>query len=315
MHGTLRFFLAIAVVLSHLNVRVYGYNPGVSAVVIFYLLAGMVAYKLNTRVYPNHAILYYKDRIKRVFPLYLMVLLFAYTVYLLGASSYFISKTPTFTDYIANITVIPLAYYMYTGQDTFTLIPPAWSLGVELQFYLLAPFILLSNRKILFLLISSFIIYLAAIFQLLNTDYFAYRLIVGVLFMFLTGALIEQYRYNQNKSKYTLVLLYVFLIMNALVIYYFNLQTFYSVETLFGLLIGIPILSFLFKPNSSKIVGLDRFLGNISYAVFLLHFPVIWLLKLLNNGQANAMLVLFVTIALSAIFFNTLYYLNRLALK
>jgi len=67
MHGTLRFLLAIAVALSHLGVTLYGYNPGVVAVVIFYMLAGMVSYKLITTIYPNQPLLYYKDRVKRIF--------------------------------------------------------------------------------------------------------------------------------------------------------------------------------------------------------------------------------------------------------
>ena len=42
MFGYIRFALAFLVMLSHIGVRVYGLNPGVMAVVIFYILAGYV---------------------------------------------------------------------------------------------------------------------------------------------------------------------------------------------------------------------------------------------------------------------------------
>jgi peptidoglycan/LPS O-acetylase OafA/YrhL len=44
--GSLRFLLACLVLLSHLGISIGGLNPGVSAVVVFYLLAGHVAARL-----------------------------------------------------------------------------------------------------------------------------------------------------------------------------------------------------------------------------------------------------------------------------
>ena len=312
MHGTLRFILAITVALSHLGVTLYGYNPGVVAVVIFYLLAGMVAYKLTTRVYINQPIHYYKDRVKRIFPLYFLALLFSYSVYLLGASSYFISAKPDFFSFISNLTVVPLSYYMYNGSDTFTLLPPVWSLGVELQFYLLAPFILLKFKNILLFFIPSFLIYTLAVLGYLNTDYFAYRLIFGVLFIFLLGSLIQKSIKNHQKSIYFLIATYLILLLIFIYLQTISYNVPYNTETLFGLLIGIPLLYFLkFKVSKT----LDNSFGTLSYPIFLLHFPTLWFSEFLFNVTISKYLILLFTMLLSLLFLYLLSYFENRFLK
>lgn len=279
MYGTLRFFLAITVALSHFGVTIYSYNPGVISVVVFYLLAGMVAYKLNSRNYPNKPLLYYKDRIKRIFPLYYASLIFAFCVYLLGAKSYFISASPSIIEFLSNIFVIPLSYYMYSGIDKFTLLPPVWSLGVELQFYLIAPFVLM-NKKILYvLLIFSLLIYSLSSIGFLNTDYYGYRLLVGVLFIFLLGVLLQKTIEGNNLSKNFLLLVYVFILCLTFYVYFTEYRKPYNYETLYAIIGGIPLLYLLSMIKNASYKKIDTYLGNISYPIFLLHFPVLWLLE------------------------------------
>ena len=309
MHGTLRLILATLVVLSHLGITLYGYNVGVSAVVVFYLLAGMVSYKLVSKNYKNQALSYYLDRIKRIFPLYLLVLVFSYIIYKLGATSYFISSQPDLMAYLSNLTIIPLSYFMYNDIDKFTLLPPVWSLGVELQFYLLAPFVLLCTKRILLLLVLSFIVYILASVGILHTDYFGYRLIVGVLFMFLVGVLIQKFIDGEKYfSLISLIMVYVTLIIVSVYLYTINYKAPYNYETLFALLVGIPLL--LKLPR--KLFVLDRYLGSLSYAVFLVHFPVLWLVQLFGYGAGDVSLIIFVTFLFSIIFISIEnYFLNR----
>jgi len=309
MHGTLRLILATLVVLSHLGITLYGYNVGVSAVVVFYLLAGMVSYKLVSKNYKNQALSYYLDRIKRIFPLYLLVLVFSYIIYKLGATSYFISSQPDLMAYLSNLTIIPLSYFMYNDIDKFTLLPPVWSLGVELQFYLLAPFVLLCTKRILLLLVLSFIVYILASVGILHTDYFGYRLIVGVLFMFLVGVLIQKFIDGEKYfSLISLIMVYVTLIIVSVYLYTINYKAPYNYETLFALLVGIPLL--LKLPR--KLFVLDRYLGSLSYAVFLVHFPVLWLVQLFGYGAGDVSLIIFVTFLFSIIFiYIENFFLNR----
>ena len=294
MHGSLRFLLAIAVAVSHLGITIYNYNPGVSAVVIFYLLAGMVAYKLIYNLYPNQPINYYKDRIKRIFPMYFLALIFSFIVYLLGAKSYFISAEPTYIEYLSNIIVIPLSYFMYTGIDKFTLLPPVWSLGVELQFYLLAPFILLFTKRVIILISLSFIIYVLANIGFLHTDYFGYRLLPGVMFIFLIGTLIQKSIYGCLKSRNILISIYIFIFFLALYVFSTNYKAPFNHETIFALIVGIPFLYYVKLPK----IKLDKFLGNISYPIFLYHFPIYWLLEIYYKSTILNVLVLTIIISI-----------------
>ena len=298
MFGTIRFSLSILVALSHLGITLYGYNIGVASVVVFYLLAGMVSQNLISTHYKNQPLNYYKNRLKRIFPLYLLTLIFAYAIYQAGATSYFISDQPTTLSYISNLTIIPLSYYMFTSIDHFTLIPPVWSLGVELQFYLLAPFLLLKPTRLTISLLISLTIYILATTGILPTDHYGYRLILGVLFIFLLGALL-----HSHKNTPLLLTTYTLLVATAIYTYTTNYKAPFNHETLVALLIAIPTLKMLKVINPTPIPKpLDHYLGSLSYAIFLLHFPVLWLLTLTTQVQNLTLWVMFTTITLSIIF-------------
>ncbi|MBA1195423.1 acyltransferase [Pseudomonas entomophila] len=277
--GILRFLLAALVVVSHMAYTVQGLNPGVWAVVIFYILAGHVVAKLwANRPYEklrDSILWFYKDRSLRIFPLYFAALAFGAAVWGLGAKIYFLSARPDFSHWLANFTVVPLSYYMWNGMDQFTILPPAWSLGVELQFYLLVPLLMLSSRVAIFAIFASVMVFIAAQIGWLNTDVFGYRIILGVLFIFLTGAAIE------NGSKLgrlfvTLAWFSMFLYIAAL--WKFDIRRSFDFEVALGYVLGVPLVAGLSKVKfSGGFNFIQRQAGNVSYGLFLFHFPSIWL--------------------------------------
>ena len=145
----MRLALALAVLFSHAGLRIEGLNPGVSAVIGFYLISGYVMTGLVRRHFaaPEHIPAFYADRLIRILPQYLIyagaTLVWFHGV---GAHTPFLARSPDALDLLNNLTVVPLNFYMFTGADQFTLIPPAWSLGAELQFYLLVPCMVLWPR-------------------------------------------------------------------------------------------------------------------------------------------------------------------------
>ena len=284
--GALRFLLACSVLISHLGLRINGLTPGAIAVIVFYLLAGHVVARLwgKWQHLPDAPGRFYRDRAWRILPQYTAAILFATLVWFNGAQSPFIAIRPDLSDWLANILIFPLNFYMYTGQDSFTLIPPAWSLSAEMQFYLLAP-LLLSQKlpKILMVFGVSLGIFALAQLQILDIDHYGYRLMPGVLFIFLLGVLHElAYRHTSLCN-----LLIVLWSLNFIyLLWLFNVGQYlpYNKEVALGLMIAMPLLALLNKPKPDKqnnsIARLDRRLGELSYGVFLYHFPVIWLLKL-----------------------------------
>ncbi|WP_158290043.1 acyltransferase [Ramlibacter sp. WS9] len=278
--GTLRLLLALAVLLSHAEVRIGYLNPGVTAVIGFYLISGYVMAGLIHRHYGNAARVhrFYLDRLLRLFPQYLVyaaltLAWFAFT----GTHTEFLRSAPGWRDIVNNVLVIPLNFYMYTGVDAFTLIPPAWSLGAELQFYLLAPLMLLWPRVGVALALLSLGVHAAALHGVLNTDWYGYRLLAGVLWVFAAGMLMFHARRHRPAwaalmaCAAPLLALLVYLYLRRL-----GLHTApYQQEVLIGWGVGLPLLYWVGKLQTRT---LDQAAGDLSYGVFLNHFLLIWLL-------------------------------------
>ena len=286
MFGYLRFILAFLVLISHVDVRFYGLNPGVIAVVIFYMLAGYVVSHLWEDIIPpgrNKLYSFYKDRLLRILPFYSYVALL--TILFLSITGY---ANPQFSllKVINNFLIIPLNYFMLIDNAILTttpdgwLIPPAWSLGTELQAYILLPFIFLFKKIKLFLVISSFCIYLLANLSILDADYFGYRLIFGVFFIFATGSSIQITQSNKNNNKFDTIYPWLLWgVIAGLSILFGFLKLFsptYTKETFLGLLTGIPLIYIISKSRLK--LPYNGLLGSLSYGVFLSHFLVLWLL-------------------------------------
>lgn len=286
MFGYLRLFLAFLVLISHTAVRFEGMNPGVSAVVVFYILAGYVVSHLYTQVIPDGSykvLRFYQNRIIRIFPLYLYVA--GLTVLFLLTTSF---GSPRFTVFniFANLTVIPLNYYMAAdstvlSDPSWCLIPPAWSLGTELQAYLLLPLALVLPRFGLALAAVSFGVYVTANLSLIHPDYFGYRLLPGVFFIFLIGSAIQKSSDASKAGRFDHLFPWVVWGAVALLAVLFYLtgsfSPTYTRETFIGLLVGIPLV-YLFSRSRLRL-PFNNFLGSLSYGIFLTHFLAMWILE------------------------------------
>lgn len=301
MLGTLRLLLALAVAASHANLRVGGLDPGVVAVIGFYLISGYVMAGLVRRHYrhPAQAPAFYLDRAIRLLPQYLFYggLTLAWHLYS-RVSTPFLRHSPSPGDLLNNLLIVPLNYYMYNGSDHYTLIPPAWSLGAEVQFYLLAPFLLIWPKRLLVAGLLSLGVYLAALAGLINSDWFGYRLLPGVLLFFLLGACL-QHQHHQKQWRRALVMTVGVSAMAALALglLYLNgsLRQPYNFETLLGLVFGMVLLQVLATRPGTR---WDALAGDISYGVFLSHFLILW--SIFPQGVSSDQLPGFLTLCMVA---------------
>lgn len=288
MFGYLRFILAFFVLISHVEIRIFNMNPGVTAVVIFYLLAGHVVSRLWDTVLPKgrrRLWFFYRDRIMRIMPMYL---------YITGLTLVFLVLTgygdPHYSVFklLGNLLVVPVNYYMVLdttilSDPSWALIPTAWSLGAELQAYVLLPLALGSKRLGPAMAGASFVVYLLACVNVLHPDYFGYRLLPGVFFMFMTGAWIQRAHTSHSglKSFHLLVPWLLWLLFIGLFLAFFRHNLFifaYTKETFLGMLLGIPLVFFGCRTKIQ--LPLNALLGSLSYGMFLAHFLVIWALDL-----------------------------------
>ena len=270
MLGTLRFFLACVVALSHMHGAYLPLNLGGTAVVIFYFISG---YLMN-RSYQRFAspLAFYKDRVIRIFPVYLVALAVALPVL------YIIGRLPadfSIEDILANVLVVPLNYYVTSG---YTVIRPAWSLASELHFYALVPLLFLLRGRILALgAIALTVVHIAAFFAAFTVSdtviggsgstWLAYRLPFSIVAVFVAGFISAE---SDDDSRYGLRTCWAFYVLFFFVLGQVGrLTDLAMIEISLGAVIAPPLVAAAI--NLPSIEGLDRILGGLAYPLFLTH--------------------------------------------
>ena len=139
-------------------------------------------------------------------------------------------------------------------------------------FYLVIPFLLIYRlRGAAFAL--SVAVFIPACLGFINTDYYGYRLLPGVLFIFLCGS----YLYKPQAKGLAIATgtaVAAAMIVVAIMAGWIDRRPF-NAEVAAGIALGIPAVYGL---TTLKFHRIDEFLGNISYGVFLNHFVVIYFL-------------------------------------
>jgi len=293
--GSYRLLLAAVVAVSHMARPMLDFNIGITAVVQFYLISGFVMAGLIERHYSDllrrpagpaapasgrgrSALHFYADRGLRIYPQYLLFI--GLTILLhrhYQFETIFLERPLDARLLLYNLLIIPLDFFMFdmTIQGG-TLIPPAWSLGAELQFYLLLPFVLAFGRSLLPLAGASLVVFALAMFELLHPDWYGYRLLPGVLFIFLTGTLLYQARTQRRAAIAVGVLYALVLAIAAGAQAMHGLEADTTAECLSGYLLGVPIVFALSRFTPRR---WDDFLGFASYGTFLVHNLVMYVMQ------------------------------------
>lgn len=308
MLGTLRFILAALVALSHIGWLPSGINPGIAAVVVFYMISGYVVANLWNRLQNQHSPLrlFYSDRFIRIYPAYFFVMaLGVATLLILRPQSYYLSGDSGVAQWLQNLLIVPLNYYMYNEADRFVFIPPAWSLGAEIQFYLVLPLLLRCPRLVFVL---SLAVAVLAQTGFLPREWFTYRLLPGVLHVFMAGALLATARDSRQLYLRAAVIWAVYgacalmLLVSGQMFAHREPELYVlgmlniAPELLMGLLIGLPLVVMLAPLRSRKF---DQRLGDFSYGVFLNHFIVYWALSQWVGPDLNVPLYMCISVLIS----------------
>lgn len=287
--GAYRFILAVLVALYHVGFKAYGYNTGVVAVVSFFILSGYVMEALGSKYYLglSRARLFYLDRLIRIYPQFFTYLVMTIVLVLVKKPhEQFFLNNVTATNVVLNFALFPLGFYDYIpGLSGCLFIPPAWTIGLELCFYVLVPFLVTFKiqKKLYYL---SLCVFISACIGQIPTEMYGYRLLPGTLFIFLCGCFI----YNHRKENVPPVLVIVTWVISLVLFFIVNSTTLYKVdynkEVILGILVGLPAIWVLRRQGSNNSIfnAIDELLGNLSYGVFLNHFFVKWTLDTYFNG-------------------------------
>jgi len=285
MFGTYRFILASLVALSHFGVQYAGFNPGQWAVVSFYTLSGLLMERQSRKLGTSG---FYWDRLLRIYPLYLVVLLLAA-----------IENHPSWIESIANIALLPLNYSYFTGINI--LIAPAWSLACEAHFYLLVPLLVLCSTKTLRIVLASSLSLFAISPFLPCSTFLAYTGLPGILFAFVSGILINRKDFSFIKKLW--VTMFGLLVAFAgSKVFHSGLLTGIHINVSVGYLAAIAIIPCLdrFSPKA----GWDKILGLFSYPLFLCHGVVAAFVQH-HFSISNPLLLLLAALCFSAVLILT----------
>lgn len=268
--GGFRFLLAWLVVADHVS----RLNIGTVAVMAFFMLSGYWVTRVFEERYAGGTRgvqVFYLSRFLRIWPLYAMVFVIVY----LAAMFLSLPLQPDLW------TALPIFGVASHGTD---IIGVSWSLDIELQFYLLLPMLVLLMREV-------------------GRTAGQSTFLVGLALAFWVAGLVLGGRYDVQTA-----LIYLPLFLSGAAVYLFDLRTgrrmaLFSAGA-FGLAGLVAVATPAFKPyviygsgstfadnNFAIVWGLillpfiafnvrqrsslrDRHLGNLSYVVYLVHFPM-----------------------------------------
>lgn len=294
-----RFIAAFSVVIYHYGQEIFPFslpwfnqlfsiaNIGVS---YFFLLSGFILATVYYEKEKNKTIKkseFYVLRIARIYPLYLISLLSILLPKLYFTSNWEILRT---TPFMIHISLLQSWFPKYTMKWNF----PAWSLSVELFFYLLFPFIIklftkLSNYKtsliiiiFWFLNLCFFVLYIDKIQdvdnQLLNKfilfnplshlNTFIFGVGAGIIFIKLHSFISTKTALLFLSISIILCITFVFIPSSLLKYYHNGMMSPIFTMFLIGLSSNYTLLAKLFAKRFLEV------LGEISYSIYILQEPI-----------------------------------------
>ncbi len=308
--GMLRTLLALSVVLDHLGGGTTDWLVGGRlAVQLFYVISGfLISYVLTaTDHYRGAPGRFYANRALRLYPVYLAVAALTLLAYIGGGAAFWrvydgLPLAATLFLALSNLLILGQDWLMFFGIDqgalAFTgsfarsdvplyqglLVPQAWTLGVEMSFYLIAPFVLHSPRRLLVLLAASLALRAVLIASGIGlSDPWTYRFFPTELALFLAGSLSHQvllprWQAWSRRAAWLPELGTGLLALYVLV--HFSIGLPHTLRDGLAVLLFAALLplAFLFQSRHR----LDKIIGELSYPIYICHALVIlffgWLL-------------------------------------
>ncbi|SHO65712.1 Peptidoglycan/LPS O-acetylase OafA/YrhL, contains acyltransferase and SGNH-hydrolase domains [Pseudoxanthobacter soli DSM 19599] len=309
--GLIRIILALSVVFAHSGK--YIFVGGQYAVQLFYIISGfLISYIIVERKRYNKISLFYLNRFLRLYPIYWFVAIITLALYacalLFPKLAPALMVTPDFFKVyrevgvnglillvFSNIALFGQDWVMFTGvrEGVFRfvtdfrqselpvwnglLVPQAWTLGVELTFYLVAPFLLHRTRLVISLAAASVVLRILLIqFGPGGNDPWTYRFFPTELALFLGGALSHQFlrpayeRWLGRRYQAATKIATALVVLICVLFFTVPVTTASTLALFAAFLLGLPFL-FSFQVGNA----LDRKIGDLSYPVYISHMIVI----------------------------------------
>lgn len=345
--GLIRFLLSIAVLATHSENLFFLRMPsGSMAVEAFFLISGFymsLIFNEKYSKYKNGIWLFISNRFLRLFPVYWVILILtviASLVYGFATQNFLFLQV--YGNYFHQMNFLSLFFLLVTNlilffQDVvmflglnsngglfftenfkntnpqlwnFLLVPQAWTIGIELAFYLTVPFLFrIKTFYLVVLLMISVGIKIILINAGLNFDPWSHRFMPAEFYFFVGGFLCHRfYKYLLQKEIQTSLLFIPFVGM-VLATAFFQYIPSPSNEIRFNIYLAALAVCLPFIFLLTRKSKLDQWLGEFTYPVYLVHFLVIaFVFKISENGNLEtsytAEVSLFITMVISYFLFT-----------
>jgi peptidoglycan/LPS O-acetylase OafA/YrhL len=268
--GAFRLLLALFVVIEHIS----RFKVGVVSVMAFFVLSGYWVAQIFDR---NHAHatrgvpLFYLSRALRIFPLYLVI-------FLMLAAVARLAGIPIDPDVWIALPILGEASH---GKD---IIGVTWSLDIELQFYLLLPLLIVilrwPNGGLRWTILTCALLIGWVLGVALASRYAVLSILLYMpVFLFGMAIYLFDFRVSRAQARVSVVIFLLMGVVVALLPATRELLVYARgdrlTDALFAMSWCIPLLPFIIHNVRQPSDARDRFLGNLSYAVYLVHFPLV----------------------------------------
>lgn len=308
----LRALSVLIVLFFHFQVP--GFSGGFLGVDVFFVISGFLMTMIVLREFEKDTFTlknFYIRRIRRLVPALSLILLF---VLLISVFFFFESDLRLNAKYVALADVFVSNIYFWKYQSYFSstdnILLHTWTLGVEWQFYLIYPVLLMvlrktydKNKKLFWGILSSFTVLSLLIMLIIgkSSSNFIFYMLPSRYWELSIGGLAYGLGRHWNPKRLfktsIVVLSIVLIIFSNVFISDSNLWP--SALTLLPVLATFAILS-LNVELSFFDHPVIRFFGNISYSLYLWHWPWYILFKYFGFIDWSSILIVTILSVLSA---------------
>ncbi len=306
--GTIRFLLAICVVTAHIPFQSFRFFLPEMAVRSFYVISGFYMALILNEKYSSYSS-FLINRFLRLYPIYWLILFITFIVVLFSRNfiptgSWGILNTSSHIILIlTNLLIVGqdimsfVGYNIQNGSFFFTANPHpiyhplspimldgvAWSISLELTFYLTAPFLV--KRKpwliVLVILLSALLrMVMGAVGLSHKDDAYSRFFFPFELMYFCLGILAYKiYAHIKKSDQYASIAVALYCFSVAYCIGFQHVpEPFCKGNTFlypFWLMVTIPFIFLHFKSKKW-----DQFIGDLSYPIYICHLLIINLIKI-----------------------------------